>query len=350
MSDTARNAAQRMSEAALALLDSLEAEQQAKVSFTLADTGERTDWAYFPRRHKGVPLLEMTPKQQKAAHALVSGALSLPAYAKVCSIIALESVLNLIEERQLDAVRDPGRYFVSVFGSPKDDAWGWRFEGHHVCLNYTVAGGELVSATPLFLGANPAQVTHGDTPVLRPCAEEEDAARSLLEMLDPAQLETAVICAVAPLDFVMMNAPTVPETALPPDVVGMMRSRPNPMTDGEKQAVRFERAAPSGLAASAMTPAQRDALSALVDVYIERLPGPLATVERQRIDVNSVHFAWAGETERRRGHYYRLQGPSFMVEYDCTQDGANHVHAVWRDMVRDFGIDALRKHTAGSHA
>jgi hypothetical protein len=338
-----------MTESALAFLDGLEAQQQEKASVPLDDTAERTDWAYFPRRHKGFPLLEMTPKQQKAAHALVAGALSLPAYAKVCSIIALESVLNLIEERRADVVRDPGRYFVSVFGSPNDRAWGWRLEGHHVCLNYTVAGGEVVSATPLFLGANPAQVAHGDTPVLRPCGEEEDAARSLLEMLDPAQLETAVICAVAPPDFVMMNAPTVPDSALPPDFVGAMRPRQNPMTDEEKLAVRFERSVPKGLAATTLTPAQREALSALIDVYVDRLPEPLAAVERERIETGAMHFAWAGETERRKSHYYRLQGEAFLVEYDCTQDDANHVHAVWRDMVRDFGLDALRSHVVTAH-
>src|SRR3546814_2502835 len=110
--------------------------------------------------------------------------------------MALEGVLNLLEERRADAVRDPGRYFLSIFGAPSDDVWGWRLEGHHVNLNYTIAAGEIVSATPLFLGANPAEVSHGDTPVLRPCAEEEDAGRALLESLDPGQRETAVICDV----------------------------------------------------------------------------------------------------------------------------------------------------------
>jgi hypothetical protein len=292
----------------------------------------------------------MSPKQQKSAHALVAASVSLPAYAKVCSITALESVLNLLEERHLDVARDPGRYFFSIFGTPNDDAWGWRLEGHHVCLNYTVTGGEIVSATPLFLGANPAEVRHGDAPVLRPCGEEEDAARALLEMLDPGQRETAIICDVAPPDFVMMNAPLVPDDCLPAGVMGALRPRENPMTEQEKQAMRFERAKPKGLPGSAMRDGQRSLLSELIDVYVDRLPAPLAKVQKERIDAGGVHFAWAGETERRRGHYYRLQGPSFLVEYDCTQDNANHIHAVWRDMERDFGLDALRTHTAGSHA
>jgi len=338
-----------MTEATLAFLDGLEEPQRSKASFALDDTRERTDWAYFPRPHKGLGLLEMTPKQQKTAHALVASALSLPAYAKVCSIMALESVLNLLEERRADAVRDPGRYFVSVFGSPSDDVWGWRLEGHHVNLNYTVAAGEVVSATPLFLGANPSEVAHGETAVLRPCGEEEDAGRALLASLDEEQRAQAVICEVAPPDFVMMNAPLVPDDCLPNDVVGAILPRQNPMTDEKKRAVRFERAAPKGLAASAMTTAQRTGLSELIDVYLDRLPEPLAEVERDRIDVNAVYFAWAGEAERRRGHYYRLQGRSFLVEYDNTQDGANHVHAVWRDMARDFGMDALRSHMATAH-
>ncbi len=338
-----------MTEAALTFLDGLDEAQRAKASFALDNTNERTDWAYFPRQHKGLPLLEMTPKQQKNAHALVAGALSLPAYARACSIMALESVLNLIEERRIDAARDPGRYFVSTFGSPNDPAWGWRLEGHHVNLNYTVAGGEIVSATPLFLGANPSEVEHGDTAVFRPCGEEEDIGRELLLSLDPGRREQAMICEVAPPDFVMMNAPLVPDDYLPPDGFGAMNPRPNPMTDDEKQAVRFERAVPKGLSAVAMTPAQRTTLDELVDLYVERLPEPLAEVERGRIDTDEVYFAWAGGSERRQGHYYRLQGPSFLVEYDNTQDGANHIHAVWRDMARDFGLDALRTHAASAH-
>jgi hypothetical protein len=341
-----------MAESAAAFLDALEEGQRKKASFRLDDTGERTDWAYFPRPHKGLPLLEMTPRQQKAAHALISSALSLPAYARVCSIMALESVLNLIEERRADSVRDPGRYFVSLFGSPSDNVWGWRFEGHHVNLNYTVVAGEVVAATPLFLGANPAEVAHAEIPVLRPCAEEEDAARSLLESLDPVQRETAVICGVAPPDFVLMNAPLVPETALPPDSFGAMQPRPSPLTPDDKEALRLDRSSPKGVSAAALTLVQRAALLALIAVYVDRLPDPLASLEQSRLEaagIDAIHFAWAGSERRREGHYYRLQGPSFLVEYDNTQDGANHIHAVWRDPVRDFGLDALREHAAQAH-
>ncbi len=182
----------RMTETAAALLDALGAEQRAKASFEFDDAEERTSWAYFPRiilgrDHSGLPLLEMNPKQQKLAHALIAGALSLHAYAKVTAIMALESVLNHMEEGRFAAARDPGRYFLSFFGAPGDECWGWRLEGHHVCLNFTIVGGEVASATPLLLGAHPAEVRHGDASVVRPCGEEEDAARELLAHLTPTR-------------------------------------------------------------------------------------------------------------------------------------------------------------------
>jgi hypothetical protein len=292
----------------------------------------------------------MTPRQQKAAHAFVACALSLPAYARVCSIMALESVLNLLEERRGDAVRDPGRYFVSIFGSPAGETWGWRLEGHHVVLNYAVVGQELVSATPLFLGANPAEVRHGAAPVLRPCGEEEDIARELVTSLDPAQRDAAVISAQAPPDFVLTNVGVVPEACLPGEAAPLpFLPRFDGLSDSQKQALKYDRSSPKGLAAAHMTPSQRENLAALVAVYLDRLPEPLAALERDRVDLHDIHFAWAGGLERREGHYYRLQGTSFLVEYDNTQDGANHVHAVWRDSLRDFGLDPLRSHSSQSH-
>ena len=345
-----------MGESAAAFLEGLDAGRRAKASFAFEDAEERTSWAYFPRDHHGLPFLEMTPREQKLAHALIAGAVSLPAYAKVTAIMALESVLNEIEGRTRDGARDPGRYFLSVFGAPGDERWGWRLEGHHVCLNFTLVDGEIVSPTPIFLGANPAEVGDGRTAATRPCAAEEDAARELLASLDAEQRSAAVVCDVAPPDFVLANLPRVPPSAAPGEhLPPLMRSLPQAraafeaMTDADKEALRFDQERPVGLAAPAMSAAQRRLLSDLVDVYVGRLPASLASLERERIDIDSVHFAWAGETERRRGHYYRLQSPSFLVEYDNTQDGANHVHAVWRSPDRDFGYDALRAHVRNGH-
>ncbi len=346
-------AAARMAEQMSALLDALDPAQRDKASFSFEDTAERTDWAYFPRDHKGLALGEMNALQQKRTHALLASSLSLPAYAKTTTIMSLENVLNLLEERRADRVRDPGRYYVSVFGAPGDTLWGWRFEGHHVCLNFTLRDGTLLAPTPIFFGANPASVEHGRATIVRPCAEEEDAARELLASLDTAQRAVAVLSDVAPPDFVLTNAPFVPDSSLPGDA-GSIRPqllRFDEMTVDEKQALRFERDAPRGLPASKMDVAQRKLLAELVDVYVERLPEGLASLERARIERDgggNVHFAWAGSDRIREGHYYRLQSPAFLVEYDNTQDGANHVHAVWRDPARDFGGDPLRDHLRAS--
>ena len=354
---SAADVARRMVQAASAWLDSLQPEQRAKATFDFDDVSERTSWAYFPRLTKGLPLLEMEPRQQKLAHALIARALSYPAYAKVTTVMAFESLINLMENGRMDAFRDPRRYFLAVFGSPGDERWGWRFEGHHVVLNFTLAGGEVVSPTPLFIGSQPAEVTHGHATVLRPCAEEEDAARELLRSLDPDRRRQAIISEAAPPDFVLMNLPTVPESALPGDVdapplLANIVAEAKAMSAEQREALRFERSRPRGLPASAMDSAQRKLLSELIAVYIERLPEPLAGIERERIEragADGVHFAWAGETERRRPHYYRLQGPSFLVEYDNTQNDVNHLHSVWRDPGRDFGGDLLRQHVRREH-
>jgi hypothetical protein len=353
----AADLAARMTEAASAWLDALEPEQRAKASLDFADVQERTSWAYFPRLTKGLPLLEMDAHQQKLAHALVAGALSFEAYAKVVTVMASESLVDLMENGRLAAFRDPRRYFLAIFGSPGDERWGWRFEGHHVVLNFTLAGGEIVSPTPLFIGAQPAELPHGHSMVLRPCAAEEDAARELLGALDDDRRRQATISDIAPPDFVLMNAPVVPESVLPggieaPPLLASIVAEAKAMPAEQREALRFERSRPRGMAASSMDGAQRKLLSELIDLYVERLPEPLAGIERERIDrsgIDAVYFAWAGETERRRPHYYRLQGPSFLVEYDNTQNDANHLHSVWRDPNRDFGGDLLRKHTREQH-
>jgi hypothetical protein len=356
-SQTSADIAGRMSETAAAWLDALEPEQRAKASLDFNDTAERTSWAYFPRPSKGLPLLEMDARQQKLAHRLLTASLSYPAYAKIVTVMAFESLVNYIEDGRLDAFRDPRRYFLAIFGSPGDDLWGWRFEGHHVVLNFTLAGGEVVSPTPLFIGSQPAAISHGHSTVLRPCAEEEDAARELLGSLDADRRRQAIISGAAPPDFVLMNAPIVPESAIPgeievPPLLANIVAEAKAMAHEQREALRFERDRPRGLAASAMDGAQRKLLSELVAVYVDRLPEPLAAIERARIEraaLDGVHFAWAGETERGRPHYYRLQGPSFLVEYDNTQNDVNHLHSVLRDPDRDFGGDLLRQHIRGNH-
>jgi hypothetical protein len=342
-----------MSEAAAAWLDALGPEQRAKASLDFDDTAERTSWAYFPRPSKGLPLVEMDPRQEKLVHRLLSIALSYPAYAKVVTVMAFESLVDLLEGGRLSTFRDPRRYFLSIFGSPGDDRWGWRFEGHHVVLNFTLSGGEVVSPTPLFIGSQPAEVPHGHASVLRPCAEEEECARELLAALG----KEAIISDLAPPDFVLMNSPAVPESVLPgeieaPPLLAGIIAEAKAMPDAKREAVRFERAQPKGVSGSSMDSAQWKLLSELIDVYVDRLPEPLASIERERIEragIDGVHFAWAGCTERRQPHYYRLQGPTFLVEYDNTQNDVNHLHSVWHDPDRDFGGDLLRGHLRAQH-
>jgi hypothetical protein len=226
-----------------------------------------------------------------------------------------------------------------------------------VVLNFTLVGGEVVSPTPLFIGSQPAEVPHGHTVVLRPCGEEEDAARELLGSLDADRRQQAIISDIAPPDFALMNAPVVPESVIPgeidaPPLLAGIVAEAKAMPADNRKSLRFERARSKGLVASEMDDGQRKLLSELIDVYVDRLPEPLAGLERERIEragIESVHFAWAGETERRRPHYYRLQGPTFLVEYDNTQNDVNHLHSVWRDPDRDFGGDPLRSHVRRAH-
>jgi hypothetical protein len=342
-----------LASAASRFLESLTGDQGAVARFGFPDDEQRRDWAYFPRVHAGLPLHDMDRSQQKLAHALIAAGLSVPAYARVTTIMGLESVLNLLEGGRMDAMRDPGRYFVSVFGEPGQPEWGYRIEGHHVCLNYTVVEGRLVSATPIFLGSNPASVRHGEHNVVRPCGEEEDLGRELVQSLTAEQRQQAVLAPVAPPDFVLSNVPVIPERAAPGEV-GTLPQVFLRMEDVPKEdlaAVAFERAAPKGLAAARMDSHQKSLLSELLDVYVGRLPDEVAAEEKARAegDFDSLHFAWAGGMERGEGHYYRVQGGTTVIEFDNTQDGANHAHAAWRDSESDFGGDALRRHLALAH-
>ena len=343
-----------LQQSALDLIAALDPAQREALTFRLDDEATRTDWGYFPRNFHGLALGAMDAKQQKLAHRLVSHALSLHAYAKVTTIIALDNVLDVIEGRIAPAIRDPGRYFLSIYGDPASPPWAFQFEGHHVSLNFTLGEGGVVSPTPLFLGSNPAEIEHGGAPVIRVCGEEEDAGRELLLSLKAEQRAQAVICEEAPPDFVLMNAARVPERMVTGDAhaLAQIRDRFDEMSSDHKEALTLEKARPAGLPASAMTPAQRERLDALIAVNVERLPQDLARIEHAKIEaggIDMVHFAWAGSERRREGHYYRLHGPSLLVEYDNTQDAAHHIHAVWRDPDGDFGADLLRAHSAQHH-
>jgi hypothetical protein len=209
-------------------------------------------------------------------------------------------------------------YYVSVFGQPGPKAtWGWRVEGHHLSANVTVVKGEYFAGTPSFLGSNPAEVRKGPRTGLRALASEEDRGRQLIQALDADQRKKAIFDATAPKEI---------------------------FTEAKRRVKPLE---PAGLAAAGMTPAQRDLLMALVREYVERLRPDLAALDLRKIEkagVEKIHFAWAGGLEKGQGHYYRAQGPTFVLEYDNTQNDNNHIHAVWRDFESDFGDDLLKRH------
>ena len=304
-----------MEEAAQAFLDLLDDDAHAR-AYMAFDSDERFNWHFVPRRRQGLPLKAMTARQQEAAHALLQSALSQRGYEKTTSVIELEGVLGGLESNPTR--RDAENYYVTIFGTPsKATPWGWRFEGHHLSLNYTSVTDELLAATPAFFGANPAEVPRGDRKGWRVLAIEEDRARTLLALLDEAQRDRAMIASTAPRDI----------------ITG---------ADRHARLERFE-----GLPASAMTPAQRDTLLRLVEAYIHTMRPDIAAAQWTKMEeagIGELHFAWAGSTRRGEGHYYRIHGPTLLIEYDNTQNDANHVHSVWRGFDNDFGEDLLRKH------
>jgi hypothetical protein len=312
-----------MSSAAQKWLDSLNAEQRGRAAFAF-DSEERQRWHFIPNEsfpRKGVTFKEMDEPQRALAHALIKTGLSARGYLTATSIIALEKVLQEIEGAQRRFPRDPEAYYVTVFGTPGDkQAWGWRFEGHHLSLRFDVVGGAMTASSPAFFGTNPAEVRQGPQKGTRVLAAEEDAARALLDQLDPAQRSVAIVQPDAPTDILTMVTPTI--TAL----------------------------SPPGIKITALTKPQRDALTKLIDVYVETMAADIAaerTARLRKAGMDNITFAWAGGTERGQKHYYRVQGPTFLIEYDNTQNDGNHIHSVWRDFNGDFGRDLLREHIKG---
>ena len=360
--------------AARHLLALLEPEQRARVLRPLVDDEERRHWNYAPMKREGLPLLAMTPGQQQAANRLAASGLSRSGYVTAAVIMALENILDAAEawsggrlgvEVGSERWRDPQLYFVTIFGEPDDAIWGWRFEGHHVSIHYTIEGDSIVAPNPTFLGANPAEAPFGGAGRLRPLAAEEDLARELLLALDESQRSVALISTAAPPDIVQSNRARVEEGALPIPTRRLMGLPSDPEWDersraeraglgfGPEQeaAVRYS-STPGGLGAHDLRDPQREMLEMLVALYVDRLPDELAESQREALAAGALagmHFAWAGGSQPGEPHYYRLQGPRFLVEYDCTQNGANHIHAVWRDPEGDFGEDLLARHYGEHH-
>ena len=311
-----------MASAAQRFLVTLSPEQTAKAVFSLEDA-ERKNWHFIPRVRLGLPLKEMTPEQRLVAQALLATGLSSQGYSKALTVMSLEAVLAELEKGQTGkAVRDPEMYFFSVFGTPNDGtAWGWRLEGHHLSLNFTCSG-KGTTSTPSFFGTNPGEVRQGPRMGLRLLEREEELGRALVKSLNEEQKKTAVLGGEVPKDI--LNDPKRTE-----------------LTSGE------------GVLVSSLSAPQQEMAAQLVREYLGTHRPEVAATEWDRIksaEWDQTRFCWTGGFEPGVGHYYRIQGANFVMEYDNTQNGANHPHAVWRDRVGDFGMDLLKEHYQASHA
>lgn len=304
-----------MKSAALALLGTLDAGQRERATFKFSDD-DRLEFRYTPRERSGLIYKELSKQQREAVHRLLATALSDEGMLKAQQVMALEGVLAELENRP--EFRDPEKYFISIFGTPGDAAgWGWKFEGHHLSLNYTLTGNGQVAVTPSFFGSNPAEVRQGKHKDLRVLADEEDLAKKLLTLLLDGKRPEVVFSAKAPAEIL----------------------------SGEQRVTKALE--PVGVAAAGMNDAQLAALIELVSEYLLRHRKELAGADMAAIraaGMGKVHFGWAGGSGPGEAWYYRIQGPSFLMEAANSQNHANHIHTVWRSFDGDFGRDLLGDH------
>ncbi len=311
----------RTANAAGAFLASLTPELRAKAAIPFDDS-ERRNWHYVPRERRGVRTGELSKEQRAALDALLSSALSEQGLEKVEGVFALE--LLLFEQESRAEVRDPGNYFVSVFGDPGGSRpWGWRIEGHHLSLNFSSVSGE-VAVTPHFLGANPIRLAdwRGTDLEFRVLGSEEDRAREFVAGLSADERARAVRDAEAPYEILL-----------------------TPGSDVDALVAE-------GLAADTLSSESYARLLAVAEEFARHLRGDLAEREIERVraaDRRGLLFLWIGSTEPGEPFYFRVQGPHFVIEYMNGRPGADHVHAIWRDRANDFGTDTLRRHLATEH-
>lgn len=320
-----QRAASSMATAATRFLEGLTPEQRQTATLPL-DSEDLTRWHYvpvnqFPR--KGLAIKDMSESQRKLAHDLLRAGLSQRGYMTATAIMDLENVLKEIESARGGRGgmnRDPELYYFTVFGTPAPKgAWGWRVNGHHLAVYFMVGNGSTIASSPTFFGTNPAEVREGPKQGLRIQAAEQDAGRALVTVLDESQRKTAIL-----------------EGAAPNDILTTTAAKIDPLS-------------PIGITASAMTPKQRELLMKLIEAYTSQMTEDLAAERLGQIrkaGLEKIGFAWAGPIEPGQRHYYRVQGPTFLIEFDNTQNNGNHIHSVWRDFAADYGRDLLREHLA----
>ena len=310
-----------MAKAADAFLAALDPAKRAKAGLPF-NSEERLNWHFVPKDREGVAIKQMSAEERQAALTLLKSGLSARGFTKVDTIRRLEEVLFAIEGSRS---RDPELYYFTVFGKPSDQgAWGWRYEGHHTSLNWTVVDGRLVATTPQFLGANPADVRDGPQKGTRALAAEEDLGRALVKSLSADQGTQAVLSKDAPRDI----------------LTGASR----------EAAIQEDR----GISYGKLTPEQQGLLLSLIQEYASAQTPAVAQARLARVKAGlpAIRFAWMGGLDKGQGHYYRIQGSTFLIEYDNTQNNANHIHCVWREFKGDWGRDLLTEHyrTAPHHA
>lgn len=303
-----------MTEAASVFQNSLDAAQRDKASFGYDDP-ERLNWHFIPRERKGLPLKELEGAPLRAAHALIKSGLSDAGYTQALDVMSLEEVLYLLEKGDREKrreKRDPNKYYLSVFGTPAEQGtWGWRVEGHHLSLNFAINDGKVVSSTPEFFGANPGFIDAGPERSIRVLAAEEDLARQIVNTSTAGQLKKIWIAKKADKD-----------------VRGAGAAQPV-VTD------------PIGLPQHEMSADQKKLLATLLSEYLRNMPADISARRRTAINaagLEGIHLAWWGGRERNEPHAYRLQGPTFIIEYNNTQNSANHIHSIWRSLAGDFDV------------
>lgn len=304
-----------MKTAADAFLGTLDDSKRAKAAFPF-DSDQRENFKFTPQTRTGLPIKEMDETQFKAAMKLVDTALSDKGKLKASQIITLEGVLAEMEKNP--TYRDDKKYYVSIFGTPGDEkAWGWKFEGHHMALNYTVVGGKEVAVTPTFFGANPGEVREGQHKGMRVLGAEEDLAMTLANVLLEGGKKEVIFSEKAPGEI---------------------------LTGENRKITALD---PVGVSAAEMSAEQKKALLALISEYTGRHREELAADDMKKIEaagIDKIRFGWAGGTKRGEAWYYRIQGPTFLMEAANTQNNANHIHTTWRSMEGDFGRDMLSEH------
>jgi hypothetical protein len=310
-----------MTQPALAVLESFTEKQRRQAVYPFA-AHERRDWHFVPRRRPGVTLGDMQPTQQERVWALLRAGLSQQGVQKTRAVVDTEAILGELSGNP--GYRDASNYALVFFGDPAaGQPWGWRFEGHHLSLSFTIVPGQGVAVTPAFLGANPATVPESHAQAgFKALGTEEAEGFRLLNSLSAAQKSIVLIAAKS---------------------LGDILSGPG------REASLTQ---PAGLAFAAMTAAQRQQAMTLIDTYVRNARPDVAQSELEKLTaagIDTLHFAWAGSQTPGRPHYYRLHGPTLLIEYDNTQNGANHVHSVWHNPLSSFGQDLLQAHYQSAH-